>query len=435
MKFERDYFKDSTVSNYRDYETEKEYSKLVEELIEILNLKKCHHILDFGCATGILLKEFHARGFKNIGGTDVSYWAISEGKKHNEIGQHLFYYNLDILGWYFDYVFFFDVLEHINEIELKHIVSLLNAPNIVVKIPVSKNEGEPFVLEVSRKDISHIQCHSKDWWIEFFKSVGYSFANTIRGKYIYDSEGLFSAHFIREKELAPVHKNVSQIGQKISIVAAVYVRHANYGLRDFLEKTGNQVDKVWLIYDGVENMENIKKLHSSDLQIFQYQDLVGRGKAFNKAIEASKAKSDLPDSLVFIDFDYSENIDYLPNLLLPTKTQDVDVTIGSRFLGHMPPNMKMANAIVNQAVTAFIRLRYKFACTDCLSRHLVISKKVLQEIEFETSQFGWTINIIKQTAKKRLRYLEVGISSYSSNLNIIEKVFALRDILKVLLFG
>ena len=45
--FEREYFVQSNTGNYKDYR-ERKFSKLAEDLINILNLKVTDKILDFG---------------------------------------------------------------------------------------------------------------------------------------------------------------------------------------------------------------------------------------------------------------------------------------------------------------------------------------------------------------------------------------------------
>jgi len=38
-------------------------------------------IVDYGCATGVLISSFKKLGFKKLTGTDISYWAIEYGKR------------------------------------------------------------------------------------------------------------------------------------------------------------------------------------------------------------------------------------------------------------------------------------------------------------------------------------------------------------------
>ena len=79
MTFEEGYFKDSHISNYKDY-TQKKFGDLCNGLCS-LGIEPQHTILDFGCALGGLIAEFRDRGFHSVYGTDVSWWAVKEGRR------------------------------------------------------------------------------------------------------------------------------------------------------------------------------------------------------------------------------------------------------------------------------------------------------------------------------------------------------------------
>jgi hypothetical protein len=103
-----------------------------------------------------------------------------------------------MLNKYWDYVLFFDVLEHIEEEDIKCLFSIMlegKVNRIVVKIPVCANEGEKFVLDVSNMDITHITCHTKEWWTNLFYKYGFVIEKTLNTTYLYDSDGVFVAVF------------------------------------------------------------------------------------------------------------------------------------------------------------------------------------------------------------------------------------------------
>lgn len=431
MKFESGYFKDSASSNYRDYDTEKKYSEFVFELIEIFDMKKSDYILDFGCATGVLLKEFYSRGYTNITGTDVSYWAISEGKRKPGIGENLHYYNLNLLNSYFDYVFFFDVLEHINGPELENIFSLLNTPNVIVKIPVSKKEGEPFFLEVSRKDVSHIQCHTKEWWIELFKKFDYLFVGAVEGKVIYDSEGLFAAQFSKNIAIKDMNCGMVIPGRGIFSAAIIYIDKQHFGLDSFLENVGNYVDTVWVVYDGVTNIKKIERLTSAKIKNIYLETPVGKGKAIKKIIKNLINDEEI-GVVLLVEFNRNGPIYFIPRLLQQINAGYADVVVGSRFLGHMP-EMSHLRKLFNQFVTMYFRWWYQFACTDCLTGYIALSKKAIDKIEIDESKYGLTAKIVKEVIKKKIKYNEIGISVPVTNMSFWGKIIATKDVLKVIL--
>lgn len=193
LKFEEPYFKDSTISNYEDY-AQRKHDKLCEELIS-MGIEPGHAIVDFGCATGALVHEFLRRGYRNIRGTDVSFWAINHGRTTFGItGDRLQYLNYSLLESGPDWLFCLDVLEHIGNVELQKILGIIQCDKLVIRVPVSATEGGPYVLPVSRNDKTHIQCHPKNWWIDTLAPFA-QFEALMHGRTIYDSLGVLAAVF------------------------------------------------------------------------------------------------------------------------------------------------------------------------------------------------------------------------------------------------
>ena len=192
MTFEEGYFKDSKISNYRDY-TQKKYGMLCEDLIA-LGIKPTDRIVDFGCAIGSLLNEFCQRGYRRVQGTDVSWWAINEGRRLHGFNPNVpQYLNYSLLEEGADWILALDVLEHIGTVELSNILQIMRCKNLVVRVPVCAEEGQPYVLKVSRNDTTHIQCHTKEWWTETLS--GFMYMGPITGTAIYDSPGVMAAVF------------------------------------------------------------------------------------------------------------------------------------------------------------------------------------------------------------------------------------------------
>jgi predicted TPR repeat methyltransferase len=195
--FERDYFIDSKVSNFRDY-LSKKYDKQVDDLFTQTPLSTKMRVLDFGCGAGGLLRELRVRGCENLCGTDISRWAIKMGKEYG-LDDILHYFNMDLLDRPWEFVIFQDVLEHIPTLEeLNWVLETIWADAYVyIRVPVSENEGENFVLQVSRNDATHFQCHSKKWWDQFVKDLGYDLVCVINGKAIYESPGVLARVYRR----------------------------------------------------------------------------------------------------------------------------------------------------------------------------------------------------------------------------------------------
>jgi len=198
-KFEKDYFVGGTMSNYTDYQ-KRRYPALCKDLIGECGILKTDWILDVGCATGALLWEFKKEGYPNIKGMDESVWAIMKGRQMFGLGNMIEHYNRNLYSeqeW--DWIFFLDVLEHFDDDEIEKVMFILkhNQPKkgIIVRIPVCAEEGQDYVLDVSERDKTHIQRHTKWWWEDLFYHAGFKLYKPIVTSNIYDSEGVFCAWF------------------------------------------------------------------------------------------------------------------------------------------------------------------------------------------------------------------------------------------------
>ena len=183
-KFEEQYFKNLNYSNY--LERYGRYLKMAEELDFYLTkfgiLSKSMKILDYGCSVGFLIKAFKKLGYKKIFGLDISNWAIKIAKKNKSKILK------DFKGSY-DLGIFLDVLEHMNDKEIKKVFKKAKFKRLLVRIPCADKNSNKFYLKVSRIDKTHINCKNKESWISLFKSFGYKSFLKLNLNSIYDSKG------------------------------------------------------------------------------------------------------------------------------------------------------------------------------------------------------------------------------------------------------
>ena len=183
-KFEEQYFKNLNYSNYLDRYGR--YLKMAEELDFYLTkfgvLSKSMKILDYGCSVGFLIKAFKKLGYKKTFGFDISNWALKVAKKNKcKILK-------DFKGSY-DLGIFLDVLEHMNDKEIKNVFKKAKFKSLLVRIPCADKNSNKFYLKVSRIDKTHINCKNKESWISLFKSFGYKSFLKLNLNSIYDSKG------------------------------------------------------------------------------------------------------------------------------------------------------------------------------------------------------------------------------------------------------
>lgn len=137
----------------------------------------------------------------------------------------------------------------------------------------------------------------------------------------------------------------------------------------------------------------------------------GYGSACLKGIEylRNKPVEEQPDIVVFLDGDYSDHPDQLPEIVAPIIKQNYELVIGSRALGKMERgSMQPQQIFGNWLATNLIRLFYRVEFTD-LGPFRAIKFPQLLALNMEDPDFGWTVEMQVRAAKAGLRCTEVPV--------------------------
>lgn len=183
-------------SNYADYlERADRYRKTAKELSDLcVSLGLLHpgeneFILDYGCAIGFLMEGLKACGHQRVFGMEISDWAIDEAWSR---GNDVVDARTNRIVLEYQLMIALDVFEHMTD---EQIVTLFNQARVkpkalIVRIPTSTDGGKTFHLEVSRADPTHINCKTKEQWIEFFRGFGYQTFLRLNLYTVYDTPGV-----------------------------------------------------------------------------------------------------------------------------------------------------------------------------------------------------------------------------------------------------
>lgn len=117
-----------------------------------------------------------------------------------------------------------------------------------------------------------------------------------------------------------------------------------------------------------------------------------------------------PETVVFLDADYSDHSDQLPRLLTPIEENQADFVLGSRLLGQresgaMPPQSVFGNRLA----CALMRILFGARYTD-LGPFRAIRYEALQKLKMVDRNFGWTVEMQIKAKKTGLRTTEVPVS-------------------------
>jgi glycosyltransferase involved in cell wall biosynthesis len=136
----------------------------------------------------------------------------------------------------------------------------------------------------------------------------------------------------------------------------------------------------------------------------------GYGQACLTAMEKLKDFDPAPDIVVFIDGDYSDYPEEMPQLLQPIKEGKADMVIGSRSLGNREKgSMTIPQLFGNWLATSLMHLLFGARYTD-LGPFRAIRYDKLLALEMRDRNFGWTVEMQIKAAKQGLKYCEVPVN-------------------------
>lgn len=135
----------------------------------------------------------------------------------------------------------------------------------------------------------------------------------------------------------------------------------------------------------------------------------GYGFACLKGIAHIGRSEEMADIVVFLDGDYSDYPEQLPQLTHPIEQGQVDMVIGARVSetrekGAMTPQQVFGNQLACTLMKWFYGARF----TD-LGPFRAIRYETLMAMEMEDKTYGWTVEMQLKALKKNIRYSEIPV--------------------------
>ena len=117
-----------------------------------------------------------------------------------------------------------------------------------------------------------------------------------------------------------------------------------------------------------------------------------------------------PAIVVFIDADYSDHPEELPDVIAPVQSGAADFVIGSRLLGNMEPGaMPPQSRYGNRLACFLMRVLFGAKHTD-LGPFRAIRYETLKQLKMVDRNFGWTVEMQIKAARCNVRTVEVPVS-------------------------
>ncbi|MEX1224749.1 MAG: glycosyltransferase family 2 protein [Pirellulales bacterium] len=116
-----------------------------------------------------------------------------------------------------------------------------------------------------------------------------------------------------------------------------------------------------------------------------------------------------PSIVVFLDADYSDHPELLPQLVQPIVVGVADFVLGSRLLGQREPGAMPPQSVYgNRFACLLMRILFGVRYTD-LGPFRAIEYGSLRALEMADQNFGWTIEMQVKAAVAGLRHLEIPV--------------------------
>jgi hypothetical protein len=121
------------------------------------------------------------------------------------------------------------------------------------------------------------------------------------------------------------------------------------------------------------------------------------------------AGEDPPQVVVFLDADYSDHPELLPELVEPIRGGRADLVLGSRLLGQREPGAMPPQSVYGNRLACFlIRMLFGVRYTD-LGPFRAIGYRALSELGMADRNFGWTVEMQIKAARAGLRIVELPV--------------------------
>lgn len=137
------------------------------------------------------------------------------------------------------------------------------------------------------------------------------------------------------------------------------------------------------------------------------EDKRGYGAACLKGIAFANSTLPPPDVIAFVDGDFSDHPEQLPELLAPIARGEADMVIGSRATGQREPGSMTPQQIFGNWLAVFLmRMIYGHRYTD-LGPFRTIRTRALNQLGMVDQTYGWTVEMQVKALKHKLKVTEV----------------------------
>ncbi|MEM8896666.1 MAG: glycosyltransferase family 2 protein [Bacteroidota bacterium] len=201
--------------------------------------------------------------------------------------------------------------------------------------------------------------------------------------------------------------NAVSVNTSIAVIIPAYNEEASIGnvVRDI---PSEWVQEVVVVSNA--STDNTEKNASEAGATVLQEGRKGYGYACLKGISYLRELESPPNLVVFLDGDYSDYPEELPNLVRPILEEGMDMVIGSRVLGKREKGSLTPQQVFgNWLATTLIRWLYGIRFSD-LGPFRAIKFDKLVELDMQDKTYGWTVEMQVKAAKNQFKCAEVAVN-------------------------